>query len=99
MKDLTPTIIYAVWPGVKKDDLIQEVNQLGRIDYPRIPMHNGQFARKMVLTKHQGWTVMETLIEKGRMDILESTTFFSSKGRKMTLEQVLNSLEGVEVRK
>lgn len=99
MKDLTPTIIYAVWPGVKKEDLIQEVNQLGRIDYPRKHLPDGKFTTRHVLTKHQGWTVMEALIEKGRMDILESTTFFSSKGKKMTLEQVLNSLDGVEVRK
>jgi len=99
MKDLSPTIFYAQWPGIKNEDLIVEMNQLGRIDYLRTYPKDHQFYNKAIFTKHQGWIVMEKLLEKGREDILEATNFFTSKGKKLTLEKLFESLNGIEFRK
>lgn len=99
MAELSPTIYYAQWPGIKDEDLIVETNQLGRIDYLRTYPKDHMFYNKEIFTKHQGWVVMEKLLEKGREDILEATKFFSSKGKKYTLETLFKTLNDVEFRK
>lgn len=86
-----PVIYYAQWPGVKDEDLIMEVNQLGRLDY--------KYDKTKIFTKHQGWDVLEKFIELKREDILEATNFRTSDNKKFTLEKLFDSLNQVEFRK
>jgi len=99
MSKLQPTIFYAQWPGIKDEDLIVETNQLGRIDYLRTYPKGHEFYNKAIFTKHQGWAIMETLMQKDRMDILEATKFFTSTGKNYTLEKLFAGLQNVEFRK
>lgn len=84
-------IIYALWPGVQIDDLSYEINQLGRMDY--------QVTQKWKFTKHQGWILLETLINENREDILNSTIFKTSLNKELSLEKVMNLLKNSEFRR
>lgn len=97
--NISPTILYAQWPGVKDEDLMIETNQLGRIDYLVTYPKDHQFYNKPIFTKHQGWAVLEEIIKRDRNDILDATRFITSKGKEITLEKLFESLDGIEFRK
>lgn len=95
---LNPMTIYIQWPGHTPEDFINETNQLGQFTYPKKDLGKGLFSRRHIFTKLAGFVILEELIKKDRMDILQITKIISSSGREYSLEKFLNSLENIEIR-
>ena len=96
--DSKTDFIYILWPGKTESDFIYEICQLGRFTYPKKPLKNGQFTRRHIFNKLQGFEILESIIAKDRMDILEHTKIISNRGREYTVEGFLNQLDGVEIK-
>ena len=95
MQELKPTTIYVLWPGFAPEDCIVETNQLGTFQYPRKDLGNGLVTRDCIFYKSAGFTILEELIKRNRMDIINETKIFSSNGKKWTIEKFLNNLDSV----
>lgn len=92
-------IIYILWPGKTEEDCIYEICQLGQFSYPKKQLEDNKFTRKHVFTKLEGFSILEKVIAKERMDILEHSKIISNTGKKYTVEQFLTLLEnGVELK-
>jgi len=90
--------IYILWPGKTQEDCIYEICQLGKFTYPKKELKNSQFSRRMIFNKLQGFEILETIIAKDRMDILEHSKVISNRGKEYTVEAFLNTLDGVELK-
>lgn len=86
---MKPIIYYAQWPGMSNEDLVMEINQLGRLDSYKKP----------IFTKHEGWFLLETLLKEEKHEIINATKFINSNGKVYSLEKLLDSLANVEFRK
>ncbi len=96
--DSKTDFIYILWPGKTEADCIYEICQLGRFSYPKKKLNNGQFTRRHIFHKLQGFEILETIIFKNRMDILENSKIISNRGREYTVEGFLTQLDGVELK-
>lgn len=96
--DTRTDYIYVKWPGKTEEDFIYEYCQLGVFTYPRIPRKDNMIERKHVFNKLHGFVILEEIIKKGRMDILESTEIISNRGKKYSVEKFLDTLTNVTVK-
>lgn len=90
--------IYILWPGKTEADCIYEICQLGKFTYPKRQLSNGQFTRRHIFNKLQGFEILESIIAKNRDDILKHTKIISNRGREYSVEEFLNTLDGVELK-
>jgi hypothetical protein len=90
--------IYILWPGKTEADCIYEICQLGKFSYPKRQLSDGKFTRRFIFHKLQGFEILETIIAKDRMDILEHSKIISNRGKEYTVEEFLNNLDGVELK-
>jgi len=97
--DKKTDFIYILWPGKTEADCIYEICQLGKFSYPKRKLGDGKFTRSHIFNKLQGFEILESIIAKDRMDILNHSQIISNTGRKYTIEQFLTLLEnGAEVK-
>ena len=90
--------IYILWPGKTEADCIYEICQLGKFSYPKRKLGDGKFTTSHIFNKLQGFEILETIIAKNRMDILEQSKVISNRGKEYTVEEFLNNLDGVELK-
>lgn len=90
MKVFKPLIFYVQWPGVDKEDLIMEVNQLGRL----VTNLNGL----KYFTRYHGWFILEKCIDLNREDIINNTNIIDSNGIAYNLDQFMNRIKDAEIK-
>lgn len=90
--------MYVIWPGMTEEDSINEICQLGKFTYHKKKLGNGLFNTSCTFHRLQGFEILEELVSKDRLDILNATKIISNRGKIYTLEKFLNSLESSTIK-
>jgi len=89
-------IIYVLYPGSTNEDLIYETHQLGIFSMPIVNKTEFAQHRISIFRRSQGFYILQEIINRNRIDILEKIQIKSSTGREYTVEKFLSDVSKVD---
>ena len=88
-KDIT---FYVFYPGSTNDDLIYETHQLGIMSTPILNKDKFSQHRITIFRRSQGFYILQEIIKRNRIDILNQIKIKSSTGREYSIEKFLSNV-------
>jgi hypothetical protein len=85
---------YVLWPGNTEEHCDREMNQLGVEHYRKkyTDKEKHFFHWETTFYKRDGFRLLERAINEGRVDVLEKTKIFNSKGKGFSIEQLFDRI-------
>lgn len=90
---------YILFPGDTEESCDREMNQIGLVHYRKkyLDKTKTTFHRQEIFTKLEGYRRLERAIMKDRVDILEKTRIFNSKGKQFSIEEMFDRINKADI--
>lgn len=92
-KDIT---FYILYPGSTNDELSYDTHQLGILSTPLMNKTKFTQHRITIFRRSQGFYILQEIINRNRVDILEKIEIKSSSGKAYSIEKFLATIGQVD---